>query len=187
MMINLLPPALKKDVTTGRINVILVRYLWLLILSIGVLGAFIVFTILVLQGIRSTAESQISENAQKAESYTPVQVRAATFQANLAIAKSILSRQVDYSTIILDISAHIPSGVVLENLSLDAKTFGTPMEIRAKARSRDAANNLKDSLESSAIFKDVQFKSLTSTTDTSGYVMSVVLQATIDKDKVARE
>lgn len=186
-MINLLPPALKKDINAGRINVILVRYIWLLALSIAIVGAFVVFTMLVLQGIRSTAESQISDNAQKAESYTPVQVRATTFQSNLATAKSILAKQTNYSTIILDISAHIPSGVVLENLSLDAKTFGTPMEIRAKAKSRDAANALKDSLETSNIFKDVQFKSLTNTNDSSGYAMSIVLQATIDKDKVAHE
>ncbi len=186
-MINLLPPSLKKDINAGRINVILVRYIWILILSIASLGAFVVFTMFTLQGIQSSAESQIAENAQKASSYTPIQIRATTFQANLAIAKSILSRQTNYSTIILDISAHIPSGVVLENLSLDAKTFGTPMEIRAKARSREAANNLKDSLESSSIFKDVQFKSITYTDDASGYVMAVTLQATIDKGAVTHE
>lgn len=186
-MINLLPPALKKDVLRGRINVMLIRYIWLLIVSLGMLGAFVVFTVFVLDGIRATAENQIAENAQKAESYAPIQLRAETFQANLATAKSILSKQTNYSTIILDISAHIPSGAVLEGLSLDAKTFGTPMEIRAKARSRDAANNLKDSLESSTIFKDVQFKSLTSSSDASGYAMSVVLQATIDTMAVKNE
>jgi Tfp pilus assembly protein PilN len=165
----------------------LVRYIWFLLISLGIIGAFVVFTIIVLQGIRTTAESQIADNAQKAVSYTPVQVRATAFQSNLAVAKSILSKQVNYSTIILDISAHLPSGVILENLSLDAKTFGTPMEIRAKARSREVANNLKDSLESSNMFKDVQFKSLTSNdADTTGYFMSVVLQATIDKDKVTQ-
>lgn len=187
MMINLLPPLLKKDINAGRVNVILVRFIWLLILSFAIVGAFVVFTTLVLQGIKASAESQIADNAQKAGSYTPVQLRAATFQANLATAKSILSKQTNYSTIILEISAHIPNGVVLESLSLDAKTFGTPIEIRAKARSRDAANALKDSLESSKIFKDVQFRSLTNNPDASGYAMLVVLQATIDKDQVSHE
>jgi len=186
-MINLLPPALKKDINAGRVNVILVRYIWILLVLFAVLGAFVMFTIFALRGIQATAESQISDNAQKASSYTPIQIRATTFQSNLAIAKSILSRQTNYSTIILDISAHIPSGVVLENLSLDSKTFGTPMEIRAKARSREAANNLKDSLESSNLFRDVQFKSLTSTEGGNGYVMAVTLQATIDKEAVAHE
>ena len=185
-MINLLPPALKKDINAGRVNVLLVRYIWLLVMLIALLAVFVVFATFVLRGIRSNAEAQINDNTQRATSYAAIKARATTFQSNLATAKSILSRQTNYSSIILDISAHLPAGVVLENISLDAKTFGTPMELRAKAKSREAANNLKDSLESSSIFKDVQFKSLTNTTDANGYSVSVVLQVTIDKEKITQ-
>ncbi len=186
-MINLLPVIHKQEINAGRVNVLLKRYVWLLLMLFAVLGVFIAFTYLVLQGIKTSAEHDIAANDEKSVASMPTRIRANNFQANLTTAKSIFAKQTNYTSVILEISSRLPAGVILENISLDAKTFGTPMELRAKAKSNELANTLKESLESSDIFSDVKFKSLTNVSDSRGYNTNVAMQVTLKKEVLDHE
>lgn len=185
-MINLLPTQSKKEILAGRSNVLLVRYIWATISLLALLGIVSLLSYLLLQKTKTDLETTIRDNEQQSVDYAQVRSRADQFKSNLTTAKSILDKQVSYTRIILDISKRIPSGVVLDNLTLDTASFGKPIEITGKAVDHKAALTLKNTLQASDIMTDVKFKSLTHLNDGGRYTLTVVMEVTI-KTEVANE
>lgn len=180
-MINLLPPEEKRQLRAARSNTLLLRYNFLLL---GALAFLLLATGVVyfyLSSVKATAEQTVAENKSKVGGYASVQQQADSFRSSLMTAKQILGDSVSYTKVILAISQLLPPGVVTDNLSLDAKTFGTPTTFTAKAKSYDAALALKDSLEKSPLFSDVHFASISGGGESS-YPINVTLNLTIQKD-----
>ena len=183
-MINLLSPEQKHQIKTARNNVILLRYNIIaacagVFIVLGVIGVYFV-----LMGIKSSAEETQQENQAKVAGYAKVEKEAEEFKANLATAKTILSGNVNYSESIIKIASTIPKGVIIDQLSLDASTFGNPTTLQAKAKSYDRALALKESFQKSSLFSDVHFESVSEAEDSSdGYPIQVVLGLTINKQE----
>lgn len=183
-MISLLPPEQKREIGAARANTILIRY------NILLLGALVFVTLAVgiayvyLNNSKANAEKVISENKAKVASFSTIEDQAQVFRRNLVTAKQILDREVNYTKVILEISALLPSGVVLTNLSLDAATFGTPTTLIAQAKSYDQAITLKDTFSRSSLFSDVHFQSINATEGgASGtYPITINLNVTIKKE-----
>ncbi len=185
-MINLLPTQSKKEILAGRSNVLLVRYIWATVSLLILLGIVSLLSYFLLQKTKTDLEATIRDNEQRSIEYAQVRSQADQFKNNLATAKSILDKQVSYTRIILDISKRIPSGVVLDNLTLDTASFGKPIEITGRATSHKAALALKNALQASDIMTDVKFKNLTNLNDGGRYILTVVMEVTI-KTEVANE
>lgn len=183
-MINLLPPDEKKQLVASRANSLLLRYnifllgaLAFVLLAIGVTYVFLTST-------QATAEETVVKNAEQVVSYAAIQQKEQQFKDNLATAKEILDKEVIYTKAILAISQLLPSGIVLQNLSLDAQTFGTQTPLVVQAKSLDAAVSLKNSLEQSPLFSNVHFLSINATTgagSSGAYPVAVTLNVTINK------
>lgn len=183
-MINLLSPTDKKEFSAGRVNAILLRYLWF---TGGLLGLLLVMsglTYVVLGSAKQQAEADQKENSVKYAQYQPIQVRATQFQANLQTAKTILDQQTNYSAVLLKIARLLPIGTTLNNITLDSSTYGTPMELQIHARNEQAAVAAKDSFQNSSLFTNVQFKSLTisEAPQGTGYPVTATITATINKE-----
>lgn len=185
-MINLLPDDDKRQLRAARTNSLLIRYNILALAILAFLGLAIGVTYFYLNTTKTNAQGVIDGNRARVSSYAPVQKEADQFRANLATAKQILSHEVTYSNVILEIAALLPSGVILQNLSLDANTFGTPITLTANTKSYDNAIQLKNSFQSSPLFSDVHFTTITSTAGgTSGqYPVTVSLSVIIKKGVV---
>ena len=183
-MINLLPDDDKRQLRAARTNSLLVRYNILMLAILAFLGLAISVTYIYLNTTKTNAQGVIDGNQARVSSYAPVQKEADQFRTNLTTAKQILSHEVTYSNVVLEIAALLPSGVVLQSLSLDANTFGTPITLAANAKSYEAAIELKNSFQSSPLFSDVHFTSITSTTASgtgSDYPVTVSLSVVIKK------
>lgn len=181
-MINLLPEADKRQLRAARSNSLLLRYNILLLCVLGFLGLAIGVTYVYLTTTKNNAQSIITSNGDRVKSYAATEAEAQQFRANLAIAKQILSHDVAYSKAVVSIASLLPKGVVLQNVTLDPTTFGTPSPMIALAKNYDAAIALKSSLQGSPIFSDVHFTSITNTADDkSGYPLTVNLMVTIKK------
>ncbi|MEO7904390.1 MAG: PilN domain-containing protein [Candidatus Saccharimonadales bacterium] len=181
-MINLLPPTDKKQIQAARANTLLFRYA---LLSAGVLVfllAAIAFTYFFLTTTKSGAEQTIEESKSRVADYTAVKVEADQFRTKLQTAKQILDREVTYTSVILEISRLLPSGVVLTQLNLDASTFGTPTTLSIQAKNYQTAIALKDSFQASKLFSDVHFESIATSSDSGGYPLTVTLGVTIAKE-----
>jgi len=180
-MINLLPSEHRKQLQAARSNTLLLRYNFLL-------GGAVVFLLLAtavvyiyLNNAKASAEQLITDSKNRVGEYASVQQQAEDFRNSLSAAKQVLDQDVSYTKVILEIAKLLPSGVVMDTLSLDATTFGTPTTFAAKARDYNTALALKDSLESSDLFSNVYFASISGDGE-SDYPINVSLNVTIKKD-----
>jgi Tfp pilus assembly protein PilN len=162
-MINLLPPETKKQIRAARMNVILVNYCVLIIFTAVVLA-----TVFVLGFWANASDEQLANDAKatsnsSAAAYSDTRKQADSFAKDLATAKTILASDVSFSQLILDISSVVPSGVILNNLSLGTSSQNTPIDISGRAVSADAAIALKNSLDASPIFENVNIVNVSQT------------------------
>jgi Tfp pilus assembly protein PilN len=181
-MINLLPQEEKRQLRAARSNTLLLRYNILLLGVVGFVGIAVAVTYVILTTAQQSSKQTIQENSAKVGQYASVQAQAEQFRQHLATAKQILDSEVTYSKVVLDIAKLIPSGVILENVSLDSQTFGTETTLVAQAKSYDAALALKDSFGKSPLFSDVHFQSITAGGTATAYPVTVNLNITIKKE-----
>lgn len=182
-MINLLPPEEKRQLRAARTNSLLIRYNFFLLGAVAFLGLAVGITYVYLSNTKASAEQTISQNDAKVVSYAPVAAKAQQFRSNLSVAKQILNQEVAYTNVILAISRLLPGGVILEDLNLDSKTFGTETTLVAQAKDYSSALRLKNSFQNSPLFSNVHFQSIASNDgQTSGYPVTVNLNVTIKKE-----
>lgn len=184
-MINLLPHDETRQLRAARTNVLLLRYNILLIGAVVFLLISVGITYLQLARTKDLAENKIADNTTRSSSFAPVENQANQFRTNLGTAKQILDKEVAYTDVVLAIAKVLPSGIVLDNLNLDAQTFGTPITLIAYAKNYESALSLKDSFQKSNIFSDVHFESISrgDSTTTPDYPVTVNISVTIIKDK----
>lgn len=183
-MINLLPQEDKRQLNASRANTLLLRYNIFLLGALGFLGLAIGVTYFYLTATQASAEQTIAESQARVADYDEIDAKAKQFRANLTTAKQILDKEVTYTKAILAISNLIPEGIIIQTLSLDVTTFGTPTTLTANAKSVDAAIRLKDAFQDSDVFSDVHFASIETAAggDTSDYPVTVNLNLIISKD-----
>ena len=180
-MINLLPPETKRELRAARSNTLLVRYNLFLVGAMVFMVIAIGIVYVYLSNTKAAAEQVIAENKAKVADYVTVETQAKEFRTNLQTAKQILDQEVNYSKVVLEFASVMPAGTILETLTLDSATFGTPITLNAKAKNYESALALKDSFQKSDLFTDVHFQSISGSVDT-GYPISVSLNVTIKKE-----
>jgi Tfp pilus assembly protein PilN len=183
-MINLMPPNEKRQLRAARTNSLLLRYNFLLLGAMAFLGVAVTLTWVYLSTAKATAETTQAENDARVSTMRSIETDAQKLRANLSIAKQILNNEVTYTKVIFTIASLMPRGTVLDGLNLDSKTFGTPAPLVAKAATYETALALKDSLQSSPLFSDVHFQSITSNTGSQQlqYPLTVTFSVTLKKD-----
>lgn len=182
-MINLLPDQTKREIKAARMNVALLRYNFFTLGAIGILALFCLMFYLILNSSHRDALSTSSDNAQKAATYDSVRKKADEYRSNLALASQIIDRGVKYTDVIIEITKLIPKGVTMDSLSLTATSFGQQTSFTAHAKGYEEATQLKSNFQSSKVFTNVFFQSLTLQNDQSspGYPISISLSAKLNK------
>jgi Tfp pilus assembly protein PilN len=194
-MINLLPPLTKQEIRAARVNVLLVRYVVLLtaatVFVLGALGTGFYIT----WNDKNAALAREQQANNSASTYAKVKQDSESFAKDLSTAKTILSGEVSYSQLLIDIANVLPAGTIVDNLSLASNSFGTPVTLTARTKlGPDAANrdinalNLKKALEASSLFENVSINSTTLTENPGTplevkYPLTVVLSTTLSKPK----
>lgn len=180
-MINLLPEFEKREIRAGISNRLLVRYL-LLFLALAVFMVLsMVAVYFYLVNTKSVAQDNIASNEADSRELTAKLQDVNAFRSDLATAKQILDKQVNYSAMILRFARSMPSGVVVDTLSLDPETLGQPTKINARTKSEQAAINLKDTLNRSPYFEDAYFDTI-SRAEGGDYPYSVTMSVTFTKE-----
>lgn len=180
-MINLLPPEVKRQTAAARANLLLLRYIVLLLGAIGFMLAAIGLVYVYLGSAKATAEEAIASNIAKAGGFGSVETDANAFKQNLSNAKQILDSDVTYTKVILEIANVLPPGVVLGTLNLDSQTFGTPTTLTANVRNYPTVLRLKDSLQASTIFSNVSIQTINDG-GSGDYPLTASFSVTIRKD-----
>ena len=165
-MINLLSPETKKQIRAARMNVVLVNYC--VMIGVAALCLAAVFGVGFWADMNDQRSAQEAKDASTlaAQEYSKTRTAATDFANNLATAKIILANNISFSKLLTDIASVVPSGVILNNLSLGTNTKNAPITISGRATSSQKAIDLKNSLEASPIFENVSFINV-SRTDTA--------------------
>lgn len=173
-MINLLPPAEKKQLQAARMNVRLVHYNFLVLLAFVFLVLMLMFVYAHLTNEQRSAENTILANSKREGSYTKIKDDAATFRSELNDAKKVLDSQISYSKTIARLSSLLPEGTAIkERLELSPASFGRPMTI-AVVTNPSTANQLLANLSSSPYITNVTRGKIT-IADNKAYSIEVTL------------
>lgn len=182
-MINLMPDDAKKEIRSARVNVLLTRYIFVILLAFVFLALLLAGSYVVLTQTKQSAKQLIDANGTKAEVYSSTKVQVDALSSSLAETKSILDQEVLYSNVLMNIGQQMPAGTVIDKITLDAASFtGTPLSLKAYAKTSDAAVALRGKFQSSPIFTNVNFESVSDTAGgIPGYPVSVSMTLTITK------
>ncbi|MFZ1258793.1 MAG: PilN domain-containing protein [Candidatus Saccharimonas sp.] len=181
-MINLLSPNERKQLMAARTNTLLRRYVILMSLVIVLLIIEMGGIYFMLSAENTRSKNVIAENEAKTADRAIIRTQANEFRSNLATAKYILDRQVNYTSLIVGIANALPASAALDTLTLNPDTFGTPTVMNIRTESFDSALVIKDSLQKSPIFSDVNIQSISeSTAGPNGYRYLAVYNVTFSK------
>ena len=91
-MINLLPTSEKKEITAGRTNILLRKYVFVSLLLLGLLVSITATFYIIMMQTKSDIQSQVDANNAKIAKYQSTQKEIDDFKNNLALAKNIIRR-----------------------------------------------------------------------------------------------
>lgn len=182
-MINLLPYDQIKQLRAARANVILARYIIVLLVSTIFLAGCSYGVYLINNGIKNNADASNSDTAVQNSESVALQKKAGELQTKINKAKSVFASEIKYSDVLVNIAKALPNGVILDKIALSGTSFSTPIEFSAYAQTFEIASSLKDKLSASQQFTGV---TLTNTTRVDSppfpeYPISVKLSVTYNK------
>jgi len=114
--------------------------------------------------MKSTAENTIKNNANK---LAIAGNQTGDIGSTIAIAETILNRQISYSNIITEIGSKLPYGVVLDKLELNESITVSPLKLEFRAKSTSVTPELIKNLETSQLFSKIDAQAPISSTGNS--------------------
>ncbi len=175
-MINLLADVRKDQIRAARTNVILVRYVTILIAATLFLLGTLFISSKILQATKESADAIVANNDIKADVYSETRTKVAALSAKLTESKSILSQEVRFSSVLITLGQSMPSGAILGPLELTELAFrGQPTEIIAYAKTSDDATAIRNALQASQLFSDVSLRGTDESGGVSNYPVKVML------------
>lgn len=180
-MINLLPYDVKHQLKAAKANVALLRYSLIVCASIIFLTAICFGIYVLLNTTKSDAQNSVSETqVQNEGSLSSIESQANTIRSNLTQSKAILDRDLRYSNVLMRLAAALPSGVVLDDITLDSDSFNTPLDLELHAKNNDAAVEVKQRFQNSPYFSGFNLRGL-SQSGTSEYPVIINITITINR------
>ena len=181
-MINLLSNDQKDDIRAARTNVILLRYMGIILLAIVfIIGIFYV-SYTVLRTTMDSTDEIIASNDLKADVYSDTKQEVDALSAKLNEARGILNQEVRYSKLLPKLGQLMPAGTILGNIELSSATFnGTPVDIVVYAKSAGEATTLQSQFQSSPLFTQVTIKSTEETGGPTAHPVKISLNVTFNK------
>lgn len=181
-MINLLPNGKKDDILAARANVILSRYIGIIVIAITFILAIFAASESVLNRTMETAQSRIDANSVKADVYSNTQQEVDALSSKLSETKTLLNGDVRYSKVLTEIGRLTPAGVIIKQITLNDAAFnGTPLKITAYARSTAEASTLQTQLQTSPLFSQVSLQQTDTSNGISGYPVTISLNVSLNK------
>lgn len=150
-MINLLPPTYKKSVKQAKINIILVRYIVVVLITTLVVGGVMWFGIQATENNRKTIARSLAEDVQTAAELQPINEEAKNLADNIDLIATLLDQEIKFSELLREVGAVVPPGVVLDNLLL-SEDKAEPLLLEVVGTSEAAIGVMLENLNESDLF-----------------------------------
>lgn len=182
-MINLLPYDNKKQIHAARFNVVLGNCLTLIICSIIFMALSCASSYAYLNKLKANANNTTSSasNTASEDSVTTL-TKASSIRADLATAQTVLNKRVSYYKILTAISSALPTGVILDSLSVKDATINSPITINLHSKTNDISNTITQNFRNNTLFSKAVVKSINTTSDNqNGYNYAVTVIININR------
>lgn len=179
-MINLLPPAEKKEVRAARANTLLFRYMILSLIAVVFIVSAMGFVYLQLQNEGVSADKTKAANESKAAGFAQTQQQATDLRNGLTNAKKVFDSEIRYSKALVNFSSIIPDGAYISTIQLDADSFDKPKTWLFNIQGEKAASELRDNFLKSPYFTNVTLGKVMTSSD-STYAYTIEVTATMKK------
>ncbi len=147
-MINLLPPQVKQEITYGRRNSILLRWVIAVTLVIAGIGVMTVFGLFYInQNVR--AQQKVAKIAQQridGQNLESSKNQLIDLSDKVKTIVSILNKQLLFSKMLTTVGGILPNGAVLSDINLSTSDSGIDLSISAldRAAATQAFVNIND-------------------------------------------
>ncbi len=180
-MINLLPQDQQKEIRAAHTNTLLLRYLVLLVGALVFLFFALVITYFSLDATARQADATKTQNEQAATGYRETQAAATALRSELSAAKALFDNEIRYSKVFVRLSALLPEGTAVGNLSIDDKTFTSPTTLLVYVRGEQEARRLQESFSTSPYISSVSMGRVSTNEDGQAYPYTVELLFTFNR------
>lgn len=185
-MINLLPPAIREDITFARRNAKLLRACGLFVAIIGGIGLIFVAGMFYMQSSLKdlTAQSERSAAQLKEQNLEETQKHVETISSDLKLVVQVLSKEVLFSKLIKQIGSAMPANASLSDLKINNTQGG--IDLSAIAVDYNAATQVQVNLQDPAnkIFDKADILNITCGTATLDpkYPCTITIRARFGKN-----
>lgn len=184
-MINLLPPAVRKEFVFARRNTFLARYLVGAGIGLAMVGIVLMAGLFLLQQESQSYQDSIaeSENQLKAQNEQQTISRVNEISDSLKLVINVLGQEVLFSELLRQVGAVMPSQTVLQDLRLSNELSGA-LDLQAGAGDYTAATQVQLNLEDpqNRLFDRADIVSITCDGTDPLYPCTVTLRALFSKD-----
>ena len=181
-MINLLSDERKDQIRAARVNVILTRYIAIIVMAVLFLIAVLYVSYTVLEKTKTSSDAIIQNNDVKANVYSGAKTQLDTLSSKLSQGKAVLDQDVSYAHLLTTLGQSMPEGTILDSLDLTDTSFnGAPVEMKAYAKTNEEAQALQTRLQSSGLFLSVALKGTDTANGADGYPISVTLSVVFNR------
>lgn len=181
-MINLLSTEQKRLITAARHNVILSKYLVMLVGLASLVVAAYGVGYFILDGQKATYLDEINQYKPQRAAYANTLKQSAAFSKNLSIARLILNNEIGFSNLLTDVAVLLPAQTVLAEVHIKASDLTKPVEFSFYVANGAQAIDIKTAFEKSAYFTNTSIR-LIEPVNNKPYPYHASLTTTIDKVK----
>jgi len=161
-MINLLPNNDKQNIRAARMNVLLIRFVVIQIFSVAFLVIIFVIFYVVLNQIRTSAESMSVQTQNNQAGVVSQQYQSTINKLNSAT--TLLSSGLAYSKTLTELGSLTPTGVMLEPITINPDLYDKLIDLKGRAKDNSVVSQFSTNLEAAKNFcSEVKLKSTTST------------------------
>lgn len=171
-MINLLPPAIKEQITYSKRNRIVMHYFWIVGLTVMLLAVVFASTLYYLNKKLEAAKADKAAKLSEISTYKGLQDSVVNLNSRISTIKKIQSGQAKFSGLLADLAKSMPSGAALTTITLTGDDK-KPVSVSALADSYKTAVGLRDTLAASSRIMAADIQSVSNTKD--GYRVEILL------------
>jgi len=182
-MINLLSYDKKRQIRAARANVILVKCVIFTAFAILFLATYCIIAYNFVIDSKESQTANVSDGQSLDSKSTTILSQTNSFKADLETAKAILDTRVSYSKIITELTKTLPTGVVIDSLTMNSDSISSPISLSLRATTNAKKQEIKDGFKKSTIFSGYSEKSVSENKDdASGYPLTILSTVLIKKE-----
>jgi len=159
-MINLLPPKRLLNMRVARSNTELRRYVELTAVSMVVLAVAVAAAYYFLDNQYRDSKQVAAINQAQVDKLKPVQEQAEQLSATVSTISGLLSTNVKFSDMLVQIGGLMPSGSVLTGTQFSLEDLEAPLVVSAQVETEEKAAVLRNNLVHSPLFSKAEIKSI---------------------------